>query len=74
MGFNLRRRRAKEEAHKETPIGRGYMDFDALMQMTMESLRKLAKDLNVPKYANYTKKDLAEIICKIPVDINKSDN
>ena len=68
MGFNLRRRKEAIKNH----IGRGYMDKAALLEMNMENLRKLAKDLGVNNYSRYNKEELAETISKIPVDINKS--
>ena len=67
MGFNRRRRESEQSA----PIGKGYLDLSALKIMTIENLRKLAKDLGVPRYANYNKEQLAEIVSKIPVEINK---
>ena len=67
MGFNRRRRELKQTI----PIGKGYLDLGALKIMTIENLRKLAKELSVSNYAKYTKDDLAEILSKIPVEINK---
>jgi len=68
MGFNRRRREADKPS---VPIGKGYIALEALKIMTLDNLRKLAKDLGVVNYSKFSKDDLAETLSKIPVEINK---
>jgi hypothetical protein len=68
MGFNRRRR---EISKPSVPIGKGYIALEALQSMTLDNLRKLAKDLGVANYSKITKDSLAETLSKIPVEINK---